>query len=134
MEPSLSSTSWATSDTSVPPAERIRGRAVPGGGLELPLTGLAPDPPIEAGELPEPPRPMPGDWSGPVDWRSILNGCYVFHLSGRSADAGDDPGTPERRYRDNQMCRGSIELAEYARRMLDLREQFRDIDVAPEVS
>jgi hypothetical protein len=122
---------WSKLSQGIAPVERIRGRALPEGtDVELPLVGLEQTAPVPDGQSPEPPEPIAGDWSRPFDWRSILNGCYAFHLSGASARLeGEATITPERRRADSQMCRGSIELAEYLRRMLILRVQFRQIDI-----
>lgn len=125
---------WSKLNQGIAPVERIRGRAMPeGADLELPVVGPEPNVPVPEGEPPEPPEPIAGDWSRPFDWRSILNGCYAFHLSGASSHLeGETRITPERRRADSQMCRGSIELAEYLRRMLILRDQFRQIDILVE--
>lgn len=124
---------WRKLSTGIAPVERIRGRPMSEGELELPLEGVEDLPPMSEGEPPEPPEPMAGNWSRPLDWRSILNGCYAFHLSAASARLeGEEGVTPARRQADSQMCRGAIELAEYLRRMLTLHEQFRHIDILGE--
>jgi hypothetical protein len=70
-------------------------------------------------------------WSEPFDWRSILNGCFIYHASGESRrDAGRDAGSPEeQRAADNQLCRGTIELAQIHHRMRELRRQFQHMQI-----
>ncbi len=68
-------------------------------------------------------------WSRPLDWRSILNGGYLYYLvenarSGppqhwREAEDGE-----ARRAAANELVRGSIELRHLHRAMLDQREQL----------
>jgi hypothetical protein len=61
------------------------------------------------------------DWSQPINWRSILNGVYVYHLSGASRAGPLATDKPEdQRMADARMARGSIELSELLRRMKEL--------------
>jgi hypothetical protein len=110
---------WDKLDQGIAPAERVvhrRGRAWSPGETKWPRA---------AGEF-ELPAPA-SDWSEPVDWRSILNGGYFYYLhhSSRTATART-PEEERRGERDfsNSIIRGSIELSELHRQMLELRTQF----------
>lgn len=110
---------WDKLDQGIAPAERVAGRRQVRGGVG------ETDAPRDTGsfELPAP----SSDWSEPTDWRSILNGGYLYHL--HQAAAPDRPSTETaRRHRSreysNSLIRGSIELSEMHRQMLELRQQF----------
>src|SRR5262249_146674 len=91
--------------------------------------GIAPSERIR-GRDPKSSTPQPeddGDWSDPIDWRSILNAGYFFLESGASREHSyplrDDEATRQCDV-DNRMVRGSIDLWEILRTMKELRGQF----------
>ena len=115
---------WDKLDQNIAPAERVRGRLDSRGRAEDEVP-RAPDDPDEA------PRTT---WSEPLDWRSILNGGYLYYLHHALKTAppvdSDDERRRSRAY-SSGLIRGSIELSELHRAMIGLSEQF-DVLNAPE--
>lgn len=110
---------WEKLEQDIAPVERIKGRRVSEG-------------PPEEVDLVDEDEPLPQtDWSQAIDWRSILNGGYLHFLYGSllAPEAVDDA---ERRRRDrgyvNSTIRGAIELSELHRRMIELKDQFDDLN------
>lgn len=83
-----------------------------------------------------------GEWSLPLDWRSILNGTLLWHLttqgfptiSAEPVDANERREQAERKrerahHRDYAaaLTVGGIELSEFHTRARHLRRQFRDL-------
>lgn len=100
---------WEKLDQGISPAERVAERTGSAERLER-------DRSVDA---------APSGWSDPIDWRSILNGLYLYHLTGRSRESPIKAETERaQRQADCQMCRGSIELSELLRRMLELKESL----------
>ncbi len=75
----------------------------------------------------------PEHWSAPMDWRSVLNGAWLFWLDGRArTQAGADeprslPIAPSatRDWREfNDHIRGTIELCSIHAQLSELREQL----------
>lgn len=108
---------WAKLAQDVAPVERVKGRRVEGKRAEDKAPVLNGDPDLAAPET---------DWSQSVDWRSILNGGYLHYLrKSLMAPRGRDADDLRRdRLQANSLVRGSIELSELHRRMIELRDQF----------
>lgn len=115
---------WDKLDHGIAPSERVGGRtrgvSVDGSSEQAEL-GLE----EELGEA----------WSTPIDWRSILNACFVYAISGASKRLHEDDdgqlSEQARRRADNLMCRGAIELSELHRRMLDGQQEFGSMEILP---
>jgi hypothetical protein len=93
----------------IAPVERIRGRLDPLGNDEV----------------------ADGDeWSDAIDWRSILNGTYLFFACGESQKGplSANGDTAAQRDTDCRISRGAVELSELLRQMRDLKEQFAALD------
>lgn len=108
---------WDKLDQDIAPAERIRGRRASHATPEDEVP-RQPDDPDELAQT---------SWSEPIDWRSILNGGYLYYL--HHALKLDPPtGKRDERRRSrtysNSLIRGSIELSELHRAMIALSDQF----------
>jgi hypothetical protein len=135
---------WQKLAAGISPAEKIWdrdadrdrpfefGQPPPGGPF-----GSAGRPP-EAGQSPaQPVEEDAEEWSRPMDWRSILNGCYLRWLADnpvasppRLEHEGVDLVTD--RMRACEMLQGALELSELQRQMLDLRRELSPIALPPE--
>lgn len=118
---------WTKLAQDIAPVERVKGRRVPGKVAEDKAPRFDGD--TEEG-LQE------TDWSQTVDWRSILNGGYLhyLHRSLLGREASDPVQLAQIREEVNSMVRGSIELSELHRRMIELQGEFaalNPVDVEP---
>ncbi len=111
---------WDKLSQGIAPADRVKGRK-PDGDAAVAEDDV---PRAEDDQEPEP----ESDWSQPLDWRSILNGVYLDHLSQRQQPEPDPSALTVLRRRNrrsaNSMARGAIELSELHRQMLSMRRQF----------
>jgi len=109
---------WDKLEQGIAPVERVKGRRVPGRPAEDKAPALAGDPDPD---LPE------TDWSQTLDWRSILNGGYLHYLHKVLTPPGPAGAVIASEFREkaNSLVRGSIELSELHRRMIELREEFQ---------
>lgn len=137
---------WSKLEQGIPPAERIEERRERG----EPAESEAPRGPDDNERVPC------TEWSQPIDWRSILNGGYLYFLhhstqpaedpasetkpapelarkeaGGSAADESDERrriAEKHARWRDRDylsgITRGSIELSEILRHMIEMRNQF----------
>jgi len=80
-------------------------------------------------------RPTAGEWSRPIDWRSILNGVLIWHLTqfdppkvgegtGGGEVGGNGSGRAEHRRLAVKLAVGGIELSEFHIRSTYLREHY----------
>lgn len=74
---------------------------------------------------------VPKYWSVPMDWRSVLNGCWVYWLAGKARDdkvrhrTMPLPATATADWREfNAFVRGTLELCGIHARLQDLRDQL----------
>jgi len=115
---------WEKLDAAIAPAERVKHRR--------PRDANRPaesDVSRESDDLHE--NPPSTAWSEPMDWRSIMNGGYLRyleHVLGNESAAEADAIRRE----TNSMVRGSIELSELHRRMIELSNQFDGLSVLQE--
>jgi hypothetical protein len=78
------------------------------------------------------------EWSRPMDWRSILNGCYLRWLAQNpvtSAPLLEYEGIDlvESRIQACERLQGALELSGLLQKMLELREELAPIALPPEL-
>jgi hypothetical protein len=115
---------WDKLEQDIAPVERVRGRRK--------RFGLAEDRSWPFGG--DSGQPLPAtDWSQALDWRSILNGGYLHFLHAATVASPTRHDAVLRRRQDvNSLIRGSIELSELHRRMIELSEEFEVLNPPPE--
>jgi hypothetical protein len=104
---------WSKLANRIPPAERIRPRST---DTESPAPWVEDAP-----------------WSQPMDWRSILNGAYLFWLAGKPRT--DEEGrmrtmplsslTVSDWHEFNAHVRGTVELAVIQKQAIDVRDRLK---------
>jgi hypothetical protein len=114
---------WDKLEQDIAPVERIKGRRK--------RFGLLPEDrsfgPDSGSSLPE------TDWSQALDWRSILNGGYLHFLhTSMAVSPVNHEAVSDRRQAVNSLIRGSIELSELHRRMIELSSEFEVLNPPPE--
>jgi hypothetical protein len=107
---------WSKLEAGIPPSERIRARSTPGAASLEPTDS----------------------WSFSMDWRSILNGAYVYWLAGRARTPEEEdwhrsmplsPHAVEDWRRFNAHVRGTIELAVIQAQTIDVRDRLLKINL-----
>jgi hypothetical protein len=112
---------FAKMTVGIAPAERVLARS-------FEASGSGPARPWRPGREQE--------WSHPIDWRSVLNGGYVWYLAG-NLDA-DSPvmraeGRRRRRRRReaSALLQGAVELSENHTEARRLRRELRELEMRP---
>jgi|GEM_PF-2515577 len=111
---------WEKLEQNIAPVERVKGRRTGRGRRsedKAPLLKGDPDP-----ELPQ------TEWSESIDWRSIMNGGYLHYLHHSLVAGSPQASLGELRQKANALIRGSIELSELHRRMIELQTEFRVLE------
>lgn len=107
---------WDKLEHDIPPAERIAARNHP-----------------DDSSPPSPDTVSLEDWSEPIDWRSIFNGCWAWWLAGRPVEGvGDgthrlapiDPAVRDQWIAFNAFVRGTIELGDLHERLQSVRDRL----------
>jgi hypothetical protein len=107
---------WEKLDQGIAPVERVKGRRFPGKPGEDKAPLLAGDPQPVVRET---------NWSQSLDWRSILNGGYLHYL--HRALIAREGSAQALRDEVNSLVRGSIELSELHRKMIELHDEFEPL-------
>jgi dCTP deaminase len=111
---------WEKMGAGIPPAEKIVGRR-------------------DGSEPGDVDRAFAGDWSHPIDWRSVLAGSYLRWLDDARSRAANGDGAPldltsqARRETDewrefNAFVRGSVELSELLRALGEARASLDQLN------
>jgi len=129
---------WHKLEAGIPPAERILSRSMPAPRVQRGRIWRAMTWVRRADQAFPRHVEIPKLWSAPMDWRSVLNGAWVFWLDGRARSAptpGEQrslpiPPSATRDWREfNDHIRGTIELCGIHTHLSELRDQLDELNL-----
>ena len=123
---------WDKLCQGIPPAERVRYRTRPDRQGEEGTSSAGTAAPSFQRVLAE--------WSVPMDWRSVMNGCYIYWTAdlalpevppGSPRALPAPPGEVDAWLRHNAFVRGTIELIDLHSRLSDMRARMDQLNLVP---